>query len=207
MFCYQCEQAAKGTGCEKVGVCGKDPQVSELQDLLEHALRGLALYAVEAEQEGISSDPAINAFTADALFTTLTNVNFDGESIAGLVRRGVELREGLKKKVSKTFDHDAATFTPADDYEGIVAQSGQVGIMSLSDDPDIRSLMHTTMYGLKGVAAYAVHARTLGQEDEKVYDFMHEALASMLSKDLTPERLGGNGTEVRRGQSQGNGTP
>lgn len=185
MFCYQCEQAAKGTGCEKVGVCGKSPQVSELQDLLEHALRGLALYAVEAEKEGIASDPAVNAFTADALFTTLTNVNFDGRSIAGLVRRGVELREGLKKKVSKTFDHKAATFTPADDYEGMVAQSEQVGIMSLSDDPDIRSLMHTTLYGLKGVAAYAVHARTLGQEDNGVYAFMHEALASMLSKDLT----------------------
>ncbi len=185
MFCYQCEQAAKGTGCEKVGVCGKSPQVSELQDLLEHALRGLALFAVEAEKEGIASDPAVNAFTADALFTTLTNVNFDGESIAGLVRRGVELREGLKKKVSKTFDHDAATFTPADDYEGMVAQSGRVGIMSLSDDPDIRSLMHTTLYGLKGVAAYAVHARTLGQEDNGVYAFMHEALASMLSKDLS----------------------
>ncbi len=185
MFCYQCEQAAKGTGCEKVGVCGKSPQVSELQDLLEHALRGLALYAVEAEKEGIASDPAVNAFTADALFTTLTNVNFDGESIAGLVRRGVELREGLKKKVSKTFDHDAATFTPADDYEGMVAQSGRAGIMSLSDDPDIRSLMHTTLYGLKGVAAYAVHARTLGQEDNGVYAFMYEALASMLSKDLT----------------------
>ncbi len=185
MFCYQCEQAAKGTGCEKVGVCGKSPQVSELQDLLEHALRGLALYAVEAEKEGIASDPAVNAFTADALFTTLTNVNFDGRSIAGLVRRCVDLREGLKKKVSKTFDHKAATFTPADDYEGMVAQSEQVGIMSLSDDPDIRSLMHTTLYGLKGVAAYAVHARTLGQEDNGVYAFMHEAQASMLSKDLT----------------------
>jgi len=154
-----------------------------LQDLLEHALRGLALYAVEAEKEGIASDPAVNAFTADALFTTLTNVNFDGQSIAGLVKRCVELRDGLK--VSKTLDHDAATFTPADDYEGMVAQSGRVGIMSLSDDPDIRSLMHTTLYGLKGVAAYAVHARTLGQEDNGVYAFMHEALASMLSKDLT----------------------
>jgi len=185
MFCYQCEQVAKGKGCENAGVCGKSPQVSELQDLLEHALRGLALYAVEARKEGIPSDPEVNAFTADALFTTLTNVNFDGQSIAGLIKRCVELRERLKNKISKTINHEAVTFTPAEDYDGMVAQAGWFGIMSLSDDPDIRSLMHTTMYGLKGVAAYAVHARILGREDEGVYAFMHEALASMLNRDLS----------------------
>ncbi|NOZ24661.1 MAG: hydroxylamine reductase [Nitrospirae bacterium] len=184
MFCYQCEQASNGTGCEKAGVCGKTPQVAELQDLLEHALRGLALYAVEAGKQGVAI-PDVNAFTTDALFTTLTNVNFDGRSIEDLVRRCVELREGLKGRIAKTIDHEAATFIPADDYDGMVAQAGGVGIMNLSDDPDIRSLMHTTMYGLKGVAAYAVHARILGQEDDGVYAFIHEALAAMLNRDLS----------------------
>jgi len=183
MFCYQCEQSAKGTGCDKIGVCGKTPEVSELQDLLEHALRGIALYAVEARKSGFT-DSEVNAFTTHALFTTLTNVNFDGKNIADLVKKAVQLRDGLKEKVTTQFHHDAAVFAPSDSYEGMVDQASTVGINSLSDDPDVRSLMHTVMYGLKGVAAYAVHARTLGQEDDIVYAFIHEALASMLNKDL-----------------------
>jgi len=183
MFCYQCEQSAKGTGCDKVGVCGKTPEVSELQDLLEHALRGIALYAVEARKSGFT-DSEVNVFTTHALFTTLTNVNFDGKNIADLVKKAVQLRDRVKEKVTAQFDHDAAVFVPSDIYEGMVKQASLVGINSLSDDPDVRSLMHTVMYGLKGVAAYAVHARTLGQEDDIVYAFIHEALASMLNKEL-----------------------
>jgi hydroxylamine reductase len=183
MFCYQCEQAAKGTGCEKAGVCGKTPEVADLQDLLEHGLRGMALYAVAARKKGIT-DAEVNAFTADALFATLTNVNFDGKDLSGLVRKSVKLRQRLVKHVDETFDHDAASFVPARDHDGMVEQSRAVGIRSLSDDADIRSLMHTVLYGLKGVAAYVVHARTLGKEEDAVYAFMHEALASMLDSSL-----------------------
>ncbi len=183
MFCYQCEQAAQGTGCTKVGVCGKPPTVSALQDLLEHALRGLSVYAVEARKKGII-DSEVNAFTTDALFSTLTNVNFDEESTAALVRRAVELRERLKEKAKVSIDSDATNFIPAPDVSGMVAQGSLYGIQSLHDDPDIRSLMHTVMYALKGIAAYAVHARVLGKEDDSIYAFIHETLARMLKKDL-----------------------
>lgn len=183
MFCYQCEQAAKGTGCGTVGVCGKSPEVSGLQDVLEEELRELARIAAEARAEGIS-DPSVNAFTADALFATLTNVNFDGESIAGLVRRCVELGEGLQKRISRSGGEGSAAFAPDFEIEKLLARVPHAGIQDLSEDPDIRSLMHTVLYGLKGIAAYAVHARALGKEDEKVYAFMHEALASMLNREL-----------------------
>ena len=147
MFCYQCEQAAKGTGCTKVGVCGKPPTVSALQDLLEHALRGLSVYAVEARKKGIV-DSEVNAFTTDALFATLTNVNFDEDSTAVMIRRAVELRERLKERVKVSIENDATNFIPAPDVSGMVGQGAIYGIQSLHDDPDIRSLMHTVMYGL-----------------------------------------------------------
>ena len=98
MFCYQCEQTAQGTGCTKVGVCGKSPEVSALQDILTHALKGLALYAVEGRKVGIV-DREVNVFTAKALFSTLTNVDFDAERFPPLIDKCVDLREGLKKKV------------------------------------------------------------------------------------------------------------
>ena len=98
MFCYQCEQTAKGEGCTKIGVCGKQPDVSALQDLLVHALKGLSLYAVEGRKVGVS-DPEINRFTCYAAFATLTNVNFDPESFGELIRKCESLGESLKDKV------------------------------------------------------------------------------------------------------------
>lgn len=184
MFCYQCEQAAKGTGCTKIGVCGKAPEVSALQDLLEHALRSLSLYAVKAREKGIT-DPDVNAFTTDALFATLTNVNFDPESTAQMVKRAVELREKLREKAKVSVESGVASFVPAGDMEGMLSQATIFNIQSLHDDADVRSLMHTVMYGLKGIAAYAVHARVLGKEDDTIYAFIHETLASMLNSELT----------------------
>src|SRR5271157_4840725 len=98
MFCYQCEQTAKGEGCTKIGVCGKQPEVAALQDLLIYALRGLALYAVEGRRVGII-DEDINAFTCEALFSTLTNVNFDPNRFVSLIQRTVKLRDKLSEKV------------------------------------------------------------------------------------------------------------
>ncbi len=184
MFCYQCEQAAKGTGCTRVGICGKSPTVSALQDLLEHALRTLAVYATEARKKGIT-DNEVNAFTTDALFATLTNVNFDDQSTAVLIKRAVELRERLKERIKISINNNTVDFIPASDIEGMVAQALLYDINSLHDDPDIRSLMHTVLYGLKGIAAYAVHARELGKEDDSVYSFIHETLASMFNRDLS----------------------
>jgi len=189
MFCYQCEQTAKGEGCVKIGVCGKQPDVAALQDLLTHAMKGLALFAVEGRKVGVS-DRQINVFTCEALFSTLTNVNFDPADLARLIRRAVELREALKAKVKaaggKTdFAQDAATFTPASTLEGLVTQGEKVGLKSdPSVDADILSLQHTVLFGLRGVCAYADHAQILGQEDDRVFAYVHEALAAMLRKDL-----------------------
>jgi hydroxylamine reductase len=189
MFCYQCSQSAKGTGCTTVGVCGKNANVAALQDLLEYALKGLSLYAVEGRKVGVN-DRDVNVFTVEALFSTLTNVDFDPERFAALIRQAVNHRETLKDKVKAAggrvdFDHPAATFTPADTVEGMSAQGEEVGgIKDPSANDDIQSIVHITMYGLKGVAAYADHALILGKEDDAVYAFVHEALASMLDNTI-----------------------
>lgn len=189
MFCFQCEQTAKGTGCTALGVCGKKPDVAALQDLLIHAVKGLSQVAVEGRKAGVS-DREVNVFTCEAVFSTLTNVDFDPERLVGLVRRCVDLRERLTAKVkaaggSASFPSGPAAFTPADTIEGLVRQGEEHGFMAdPAENPDIRSLKETLVYGLKGVCAYADHAQILGQEDEKVYAFIHEGLAATLRKDL-----------------------
>ncbi len=190
MFCYQCEQAAKGEGCTKIGVCGKKPDVAALQDLLVYSLKGLSLVAVEGRNVGVV-DRDVNVFTCEALFSTLTNVNFTPEWFEGTIRRSVELRDALKEKVKKAggaadFSEAAATFQPEAALEGMVKQGEKVGVKSdPSIDPDILSLQQTLIFGLKGVAAYADHAQILGQEDDAVYAFIHEGLAKTLRKDLS----------------------
>ena len=188
MFCYQCEQTAKGQGCTIMGVCGKNAEVAALQDLLIHALQGLSLYAVEGRKIGVV-DPEINLFTAEAAFSTLTNVDFDPARFVALVNRAVALRERMKATVAakggKTdFADAAATFQPAATMAELVKQGEAVEIHPDPANPDIQSLKHILLFGLKGVAAYADHARILGQEDDAVYAFMHEGLANILRKDL-----------------------
>nr|WP_231845094.1 hydroxylamine reductase [Methanocella paludicola] len=185
MFCYQCEQTANGKGCTKMGVCGKTADVAALQDLMIYAVRGLSEVAVEARKAGVV-DPEVNRFTVNALFSTLTNVDFDPARFQVLIGRCVELREQLRNKAKLgTFD-GAAAFQPAKDPNGLVDQGTKVGLMSdtFSADENIRSLQHTTLYGIKGVAAYADHAQILGQEDDRVYAYIHEALTAMGNKSL-----------------------
>ena len=190
MFCYQCEQTAQGQGCTKGGVCGKSPQAAALQDLLIHALKGLALYAVEGRKVGIR-DQEINHFTCEAIFSTLTNVNFDPDRLATLIKACVTHREELKKKVQSAggmvnLSYSAAGFKPAPKLEGLVEQGEGAGIKSDPEtNPDILSLKQTLIYGIKGVAAYADHAQILGKEDDSVYAFIHEGLASTLRQDLS----------------------
>ena len=192
MFCYQCEQTAKGEGCSKMGVCGKEPEVATLQDLLVYALKGLSLYAVEGRKVGIS-DPKANVFTCEALFSTLTNVDFDPQRFVQLIHRCVEIREGLKDKIRKAggkvnFPEGPAIFRPDPTLEGLLSQGGSVGLKSdPTIHPDILSLQHTLLFGIKGLAAYADHAQILGQEDDAVYAFIHEGLAATLRKDLSLE--------------------
>lgn len=183
MFCYQCEQVAKG-GCVKSGVCGKKPDVASLQDLLVHATQGLSLYAAAARKKG-SVDVATNHFVRKAVFSTLTNVDFDPERLAGLIREAVSLREKMKKAAGAKFADSSATFTPAADLAGLVLQGEAVSPGKLDgENADITSLKHIVLFGLKGVAAYADHAGILGQEDDAVDAFIQEALADLLRTDL-----------------------
>ncbi len=189
MFCFQCEQTSKGEGCTKIGVCGKKPEVAALQDLLIHTVKGLSLYAVEGRKLGLHDD-YVNKFTCEAIFSTLTNVDFDPERIVQLINEGVSLRDSLKEKVvaaggNADLTEGPATFTPGATMEDMVIQGEKVGIKSDSDiNPDILSLRELLIYGVKGVAAYADHARILGQEDDIIYAFIHEAMAATLNKDL-----------------------
>lgn len=189
MFCYQCEQTAKGEGCTNIGVCGKQPDVAALQDLLAHALQGLSLYAQEGRNVGVT-DNKVNKFTVEALFSTLTNVDFDVPRFIQLINQCVALREGLKAKVKTAggkvdFTEAAANFKPESTLEDLIRQGEGTGLKSdPSINPDILSLQHIVLFGVKGIAAYADHAQILGQEDDAIYAYCHEALASMLRKDL-----------------------
>jgi hydroxylamine reductase len=190
MFCNQCEQTVKGTGCEKVGVCGKGGDVADLQDLLVHATQGLALFAAEGRKRGVV-DEAADLFTLEAIFSTLTNVDFDPARFQALINRAVALRESVKAKVAAAggrtdFAEPAATFAPAATVDGLAAQGAALHfIPSLDADENIRSLKQTLLYGLKGIAAYADHAWILGQKDDAIAGFVYEALVALMAKGLS----------------------
>src|SRR5512137_2528050 len=159
MFCYQCEQTAKGEACTKAGVCGKQGDVAALQDLLTYALTGLSLAAVEAKKVGVN-DHDIDKFVCEALFSTLTNVNFDPERFSVLLRQCAQYRDALLLKIKDAggkihFEHDSVGFKPADTTEKLVAQGEKVGLKSypaVSDD--VLSLKHIALFGIRGIAAY-----------------------------------------------------
>ncbi len=145
MFCYQCKQTAKGEACTKIGVCGKQPDVAALQDLLIYSVKGLSLYAIEGLKQGIN-DAQANKFTCEAIFSTLTNVDFDPDRFVTLIEQSVEIRENIKSKIIEAggqidFSQEEANFQPADTTEALVAQGEAVGINSDPDvNPDILSL-------------------------------------------------------------------
>lgn len=180
MFCRQCEQTANQTACTKLGVCGKQPETAYLQDLLTYALQGLSAYAKEALKEG-KIDKEVNKFTAEALFSTLTNVNFDTEAIKNFIFKAVELREELKKRGIKAQQTYASEFKPAEDFQELVKQGEEANkkIFQNSPNEDIQSLKELTLYALRGIAAYTDHAQILGKEDEQIYAFIYEALDAM----------------------------
>ncbi|MGA3288879.1 MAG: hydroxylamine reductase [Candidatus Bathyarchaeia archaeon] len=186
MFCYQCEQTAKGQGCTVAGVCGKTADVASLQDLLVYMLRELSQLSIEADKAGIK-DEKIDLFTCEALFSTLTNVNFDPEAIAVYIRKTAQLQEQLRSQLQSVKGQVNAAFNlPLEKtIEGLVAQGKHYGINSEPTmDPDLHSLQWLLTYGLKGVAAYTFHAYFLGKKDSKVFDFIHEGLAAPLDKSL-----------------------
>ena len=199
MFCYQCEQTAKGTGCDVFGVCGKDPKTAALQDLLLHAVKGISMYAHRAAALGVQ-DPAVDKYVIEALFTTVTNVNFDPARLEGILRKGAEMKAKAKAlyeaaavkagKVPETLSGPAA-WIPADTLDGLVAQGEAVVINKdmATRGADLVGLEYLIVYGLKGMAAYADHASVLGKEDAKVFAFFHEALNFLTQPDLGVDAL------------------
>jgi len=189
MFCYQCEQTSKGQGCTIVGVCGKTPEVAALHDLLVYMLRGLSQLTIEAGKVGIK-DERISVFTCEALFATLTNVNFDPDGIIEYVKKAAELRESLRRRIQSAGGRIAVSGGPVNlalekTKEGLIAQGKRFGIKSdPSIDADLHSLQWLLTYGLKGVAAYTYHAYILGRKDYKVFDFIHQGLAAALDRSL-----------------------
>ncbi len=189
MFCNQCEQAAKGGACTVSGLCGKNPEVASLQDLLVFSLKGLSHYAVAGRKAGVTDHEA-DVFTVKALFSTLTNVSFDPQRFETLIRRSVSLREKLALAVTAA----GGTVSSSVESIGLVPDATLAGLIKQGDklaenrsdqktNPDIQSLQETLLYGLKGIAAYADHAAILGQEDDAVYAFMHESLDAMNRDD------------------------
>ena len=189
MFCNQCEQTNKGVACTTVGVCGKSAEVAALQDLLIHQLKGIAAIAVVGAKVGITDDVA-DEFVNGALFTTITNVDFDAEHLAGIIRRGAEVKSALRATVEAAggvvpAEDPAVAFEPAADLAALIAQGEAVGIFSDHDrDENVQALQQTAVYGLKGIAAYADHARVLGHTDPAVYAFEHELLAALSDKSI-----------------------
>lgn len=192
MFCFQCQEAAKGTGCTVRGVCGKTEDTANLQDLLIYTLKGISIYGVKAREAGIK-DRQVDRFIAESLFSTITNANFDKESFIKRIREGIELRESLKEKLIKETGqvkdglHDAAMWKAGTDEE-LYRKAAQVGVLSTSNE-DIRSLRELLIYGVKGMAAYVEHASVLGYEDDNLYAFMQKALAATTDDKLTVEDL------------------
>ncbi|NMC32508.1 MAG: hydroxylamine reductase [Veillonellaceae bacterium] len=199
MFCYQCEQTAKGTGCDVFGVCGKDPKTAALQDLLLHVAKGISMYAHRAALLG-AQDSAVDKYVIEALFTTVTNVNFDPERLAGIIRQGAEIKakakalyESAALKAGNTPENLAgpAAWTPAADLNGLIAQGEAVPVNKgiPTRGADLVGLENLIVYGLKGMAAYADHAWILNKQDAKVNAFFHEALDFLTQPDLGVDAL------------------
>jgi hydroxylamine reductase len=184
MFCYQCEQTAKGLGCDKIGVCGKQPEVSDLQDLLVYALTGLGQAAVAAKAESVAVLLETGRYFAKAMFSTLTNVNFDADDFVPLIREAVAKRDALTALLKAKLPQGPGTYAPAADLAGLIAQGHIHGLKDIPEtNDDIRSLKHTLIFGIKGIAAYADHAAILGQEDPAVYEFLYEGMAATFTTD------------------------
>ncbi len=199
MFCYQCEQTAKGTGCTTQGVCGKDPQTAALQDLLVYATKGLSMYAHRARAVGVK-DREIDVFTLKALFSTVTNVNFDPQRLRDLIHKAVHLRDKGRELYQQACQRKGrqpeapggpADWKPAVNLEGLVAQGRKVGIQERKErlGQDVSGLQELLTYGLKGMAAYGDHAHILGQEDDEIYAFFHEALDFLTRDDPSVDEL------------------
>jgi len=193
MFCFQCQEAAHGTGCTKLGVCGKREDVARYQDLLIYTTKGLAWYTEQAARNGIDTGKE-DRFIVDALFTTITNANFDGKAILDKVHRCLGMRRNLRNQLQDAgIDIQSMEKPEAARWEGMTLdeferKSAIVGVLS-TENEDVRSLRELTIYGVKGMAAYAEHAHNLGHKDEEVFAFIRKALVATTDDSLSADEL------------------
>ncbi len=215
MFCYQCQETAKGTGCTMRGVCGKTADVANLQDLLIYTLKGISVYTLEARKAGIAT-PEADKFIMEGLFATITNANFDKEHFIALIKQALSVREAVKAALSKAgvaveaandgtksiwrkitewvtgageaeVVHDSALWF-ADSAVAFEEKAPKVGIL-VTENEDVRSLRELLIYGVKGMAAYAEHAFTLGYKEDAIFAFMQKALVATNDDKLTADEL------------------
>ena len=215
MFCYQCQETAKGTGCTMRGVCGKTADVANLQDLLIYTIKGISVYTLAARQAGIAT-PAADKFIMEGLFATITNANFDKAHFITLIKHALRVRENVKaalvktgvaidaadnstksiwRKVSEWFSGEGAAAAAHDstlwfteDAATFAGKAATVGILA-TENEDVRSLRELLTYGVKGIAAYAEHAYTLGYMDDAIFAFMQKALVATTNDNLTADEL------------------
>lgn len=191
MFCYQCEQTAGGKGCTKVGVCGKTPEIANLQDLLIYQLKGISFYAKHLLDSGLNVDKSIVSFIENCLFTTLTNVNFNVDDHVRLLKQSRDIKNNLKNMVGATeYITPAAAYELPETKADMLRDAPMAGIMyDKALDPDIRSLRQTILYGLKGISAYGHQARELSYYSDNVDNFYITALEAITDNTLTVEEL------------------
>jgi hydroxylamine reductase len=192
MFCYQCQETAKGTGCTIRGVCGKTDDVAKMQDLLIYVLKGISVYGVKARKAD-NIDDETDKFIMESLFSTITNVNFDKEYFIDRIKQGLAIRDKMRETLAKNgikLDADlpdAALWIP-NTPEELEEKADAVGVLA-TENEDIRSLRQLITYGVKGMAAYAKHAYVLGYENKEIMGFMQKALAATLDDTLGVQEL------------------
>lgn len=183
MFCYQCEETARGTGCTVKGVCGKEDHTAGVQDVLIYLCKGISVRNIAAKTKG-SENKDVGGFITEALFATLTNTNFDDDRLKALITQAIAIRDSLPK--SGDTEHDACTWTPKSDAD-IAAKAKEIAELANVND-DVHSLRAMVVFGLKGVAAYYHHAEMLGYTDEAITDYMQKGLASTV-QDLPVDQM------------------
>ncbi len=186
MFCYQCQETAKNTGCTVMGVCGKTEEVANLQDLLIYAVKGISEIVVKTNTN-VADIVKINHEVITSLFITITNANFDADAIEAQIVKVLGLRDQLAKDAGYQGNNDAATFTVST-RESMLAKAATVGVLA-TENEDVRSLRELIIYGVKGMAAYVEHALNIGKENNDIYAFTYEALAATLNDSLSADDL------------------
>lgn len=203
MFCYQCQEAMRNTGCTIKGICGKTPEVANLQDLLVYLLKGISFWATRGRKMGVINEDT-NLFVVQALFSTITNANFDADRFVALIQQAIAHREALREAAQSKCETlhgnpcsgngpDWASWAPKNyELDTLLEKAQQVGIMSNEElDDDIRSLRELIIYGIKGISAYTDHAYLLGEKDPEILYFVQDMLEATTNDDLTAEDLTG----------------